>query len=327
MGTNGRGTRKTEPTRVVVLVMPGVHILDLAGAVQVFDEANDLGAGYALGFHGIAPEAKTAQGLLLAGLTPPPEPRRDDLVLLPGRRLAMLDRVDDVPVAWLRRALAAGCRVASVCSGAFALGAAGLLDGRACTTHWLLTDRLQRLYPTARVRADRLYVRDATVITSAGIAAGIDMALALVEEDHGPTLVGELARRLVVYLRRDGDREQTSVFLQYRTHDHPGVHRAQDWLVAYPDRRPTLDGLAEVAGMSPRNLSRAFKRATGVTPRGFAVKLKLRLAQDLLTGSHLGIGAIAARCGFEDRGQLRRLWKKNFGVNLVEWRRAARLGG
>jgi transcriptional regulator GlxA family with amidase domain len=152
------------------------------------------------------------------------------------------------------------------------------------------------------------------------------MALALVEEDHGPTLVGELARRLVVCLRRQGDREQTSVFLHYRAHDDPGVHRAQDWLVAYPERRPTLERLAEVAGMSPRNLSRAFKRATGVTPRGFAVKLKLRLAQDLLTGSHLGISAVAARCGFADRGQLRRLWKQHFGVNLLEWRRAALAG-
>ncbi len=306
-----------------MVVLPGVHLLDLSGPVQVFDEARDLGAEYDVRFCGVRSDAESAQGLALAKLEPLPSVDRADLVVVPGVRVRSLDRLGDVPVTWLRQAADAGCRVASVCSGAFALGAAGLLDHRRCTTHWLLIPRLRQRFPRATVVENRLYVRDGNVMTSAGIAAGIDMALALVEEDHGTSLVAELARRLVVYLRREGDREQTSVFLQYRAHEHPGVHRVQDWLIAHPERRPTLAVLAEVAGMSPRNLTRAFGRTLGLTPRTFAVKVKLQLAQDLLTGSNLGLGAVAARCGFGDTRQLRRLWKESFGVSLAEWRRAS----
>src|SRR5262249_16182939 len=140
-------------------------------------------------------------------------------------------------------------------------------------------------------------------------------------------LVGELARRLVVYLRRDGEREQTSVFLQYRAHEHPGVHRVQDWLIAHPERRPTLAVLADVAGMSPRNLARAFTRTLGLTPRAFALRVKLQFAQDLLTGSNLSLAAVAAGCGFADARQLRRLWRESFGASLAQWRRASRSAG
>jgi transcriptional regulator GlxA family with amidase domain len=216
----------------------------------------------------------------------------------------------------LRQALDRGARIASICSGAFALAHAGLLDGRACTTHWKVADRLERSYPALRVLKNRLFVRDGNVITSAGVASGIDMALSILEEDHGPLVVANVAREMVVYLRRDGDRQQTSVYLDYRTHLHPGVHRVQDFLIANPDQKASIDELAALAGMSPRNLTRAFRKATGLTLKTFANKVKVEIARNLLQSPDLTIDAIASNCGFQDSRQLRRLWRQSFGVNL-----------
>ena len=170
---------------------------------------------------------------------------------------------------------------------------------------------------------NRLYVRDGRVITSAGIAAGVDMALSLIEEDHGELMVANVAREMV-YLRRSGHEEQASIYLSHRSHIHPSVHRVQDWLTAHPDRRPSLEALARVACMSPRNLNRAFREATGLTPKVFANKLKLQVAKDFFTDPSQTVATVAARCGFGDPRQLRRLWRRNFGVSVSEWRRASR---
>jgi transcriptional regulator GlxA family with amidase domain len=307
--------------RVVVLLLPSVHILDLAGPVQAFYEANGFGARYDVTYCATAPRMRTAQGLVLADLAPLPEISSNDLVVVPGMDSSTLHSLAHVPSAWLREAHGKGADVTSVCSGAFALGVAGLLDGRACTTHWKVAERLQTLNPAARVVKNRLYVRDGNVVTSAGVAAGIDMALSLIEEHHGPLVVAQVAREMVVYLRREGEREQASVYLNYRTHLHPGVHRVQDWVIAHPEQKPTLAGLADLSGMSPRTLSRAFRRATGITPKAFANRVKVQVARDLLRTPGVSVEAVAAGCGFEDARQLRRLWKQNFGVTLSEWRR------
>jgi transcriptional regulator GlxA family with amidase domain len=310
--------------RVLVLVLPEVHLLDLAGPVQALWEANAFGGRYAIAYVGADPQVRSAQGLTLGALQALPEPCADDLVLVPGMDSGSLVRLAaHVPSAWLRRAHAAGARIASVCSGAFVLARAGLLDGRACTTHWKVAARLQREHPRARVLQNRLFVKDGRLVTSAGVASGIDMALALIEEDLGPLAVARVARELVVYLRRDGDRGQESAFLQHRTHLHPGVHRIQDFLVAHPEERPSLDELADRAGMSVRNLTRVFRRETGVTLKDFAQRVKLQVARDLLRGADLKVEAIASSCGFDDARQLRRLWRQRYGTSVSEWRRAA----
>jgi transcriptional regulator GlxA family with amidase domain len=310
--------------RVLVLVLPRVHVLDLGGPVQAFSEANGFGARYEIVFCSSGRRVGSAQGLVLEELAPLPEPRGDDLVVVPGIEAAALGHVAHVPVSWLRQAHACGARVASVCSGAFALAAAGLLNGRRCTTHWRLTERLQRLCPTARVLEDRLYVRDERVITSAGIAAGVDMALSLIEEDHGALVVANVAREMVVYMRRSGHAPQSSIYLSHRSHIHPGVHRAQDWLVAHPDRRLSVPALARVAGMSTRSLNRAFREAAGTTPKAFANKIKLQIARDFLSDPGETVTTVAARCGFEDPRQLGRLWHRQFGMSVSEWRRVSR---
>jgi len=306
--------------RVLVLLSPHVHLLDLAGPVQAFYEANQFGGQYRLVHCGPSPRVVAAQGLALADLVPLPDPEAGDLVLVPGVDSKTLDHLAHVPSAWLRRAVDAGAWVASICSGAFLLGHAGLLDGRECTTHWKLCERLQDCHPRARVRDNCLFIEDGPVLTSAGEASGIDLALALLERDHGPLLVAHVAREMVVYLRRAGEREQSSIYLDHRTHLHPGVHRVQDFLVTRPERNPSIDELGKVAGMSPRNLTRVFRRHTGVTVKAFAHKVKLQVARDLLASPELTVEAVASRCGFKDARQLRRLWRDTFGSNPTSWR-------
>jgi transcriptional regulator GlxA family with amidase domain len=313
-----------ESRRVLVLLLPQVHLLDLAGPVQTFWEANGFGAAYRISYVAALPRVTTAQGLVLADLEPLADPQPGDLVLVPGMDSTTVAGLGaHVPAEWLRTADARGARIASICSGAFALGRAGLLDGRTCTTHWKMAARLQREHPRARVVQNRLFVKDGGLVTSAGVASGIDMALSMVEDDHGPLLTARVAREMVVYLRRHGDREQQSVFLEYRTHLHPGVHRVQDWLVARPDERPSLDALAERAGMSVRNLTRVFRRETGISLKEFAHRVKLQVARDLLGSPELKVEAVASRCGFEDARQLRRLWREAYGTSVSEWRRDA----
>jgi transcriptional regulator GlxA family with amidase domain len=207
--------------RVIFALVPEVEVLDLAGPVQAFHEANHCGGAYEVHVCAVESRLRMDQGLWLSDLEPLPETGVDDLVLVPGARLAAMERIDPVLVRWLRESHRRGARLASICTGAFALGEAGLLDGRQCTTHWSRVDELQRRFPRARVLTNRLFVEDGPVITSAGIASGIDMALAIIEQGFGPLVTAAAAREMVVYIRRDGGQRQHSVYLDHRTHLHP----------------------------------------------------------------------------------------------------------
>lgn len=310
--------------RTWFFVQPRVHLLDLAGPAQVFFEANQFGGRYEIGFVGASPEAETAQGLCLSRLDPLPRVGAEDRVLVPGIDSASLDEMlatpDAVPVEWLREAAAAGAVVGSICSGGYLLAHAGLLDGRRCTTHWKLSDLFQRSYPRAQVQKNRLFVRDGNILTSAGVASGIDMALWMVEEDLGPLAAARTARELVIFLRRDPTSPQRSVYLDFRTHLHPGIHRVQDWLVAHPEASPNLGELAQRAGMSERNLTRVFRQATGITLKTFMHRLKLEVASHLLRSPQMTLERVATECGFEDPRQLRRLWKRQHGVPPSVWK-------
>lgn len=299
---------------VVFLIFPDVEILDLAGPLQVFHEANRHGADYHTRLCGPEPRVRSDQGLWLAELEPLPEVDAETIVIVPGSRLTTLDRTVGAARAWLREAYARGASVCSVCTGAFALADAGLLDGRPCTTHWSRIADLQARVPNARVLTNRLFVEDGRITTSAGIVSGVDMALAVVERDHGPVVTVAAAREMVVYLRRDGAHDQQSVYLDYRAHLHPGVHRVQDWIVAHPDARASLAELSGIAGMSARNLTRVFRQATGVSVGDFVARVRLELARDLLHDPGLTVEAVATRCGFDDARQLRRLWRRAYGT-------------
>jgi transcriptional regulator GlxA family with amidase domain len=300
---------------VIAVVLPEVEILDLAGPLQAFHEANRCGAEYRIRTCGIVPRVRSEQGVWLSDLEPLPEPTAGDLVLVPGVRLASMGVEAARAAGWIRRAHDAGAQIASVCTGAFVLADAGLLGGRQCTTHWSRVDDLARRAPTAQVLRNRLFVRDGRITTSAGIASGIDMALWLVEEGWGPLVAGATAREMVVYLRRDSAHGQRSVYLEYRTHLHPGVHRVQDWLVTHPAEPATLAVLGRVAAMSPRNLTRAFRRATGISVQQFRSTVRLELARNLLNDPGLTVDGVAHQCGFDSARQLRRLWREAYGTS------------
>jgi transcriptional regulator GlxA family with amidase domain len=308
------------PTRVYVLLLPDVHLLDLAGPVQVFYEANGFGAHYEIAHCGATPSIRSAQGLMLSELAALPEVGGGDTVLVPGIESSTIDRLRAVPVTWLRQAADRGARIASICSGAYALAQAGLLDGRECTTHWKVADRLQDEFPSVRLIKNRLFVKHKNIVTSAGVVSGIDMALSLVMDDHGPGMVAKVAREMVVYLRRTGERQQVSPYLDYRTHLHDGIHRVQDFVVTHPDRNPSLGELARIAAMSPRNLTRLFREATGITIKTYCGRVKVQVAQDLLRDRRLTLENVAASCGFKDPRQFRRLWKQTLGGNPSQWR-------
>lgn len=300
------------PRRVVFALFPGCEVMDVAGPLQAFHEAAGFGVPYEIVQAAATPTVRTAQGLEFGGLVPFPDVGPDDRVIVPGYTLADT-RPPAALVAWVRRAAKAGAEVCSVCTGTFVLGEAGLLDGRRCTTHWKRVRELQRRFPRATVVGDRLFVEDGPVTSSAGIASGIDMALALLERDGGPVLASSVAREMVVYMRRDGSHAQESVYLDYQTHLSPGVHVVQQHLVAHPESSERLGELARMAGMSERTLTRAFRLATGISVRAYRERLRLERARDLMRNPTMTMDAIASACGYADARQLRRLWSARRG--------------
>lgn len=291
---------------MIFVLLPEVEILDFAGPLQALSDANRGRQRYRIRICATRPRIESHQGVVLSDLEPLPEITGDALVVVPGMPYRATEKIERKVTRWIAQAARAGAHIASVCTGAFVLGEAGLLDGRRCTTHWSRTAELAQRYPCARVLEDRLYVTDGEVTTSAGIASGIDMALAFIEQADGPIVAAEVAREMVVYLRRDGAQEQRSVYLDYRTHLHPGVHRVQDWIVQNPATRATLDTLAGIAGMSPRSLTRTFRGATGISVLAFTTRVRLELARTLLHDPGLSMDAVAQKCGMSAR-QLRRL--------------------
>ena len=296
--------------RTVLFVVPTrVHLLDLAGPAQVFSTATDIGACHRLRYVGAEPTARSHQGVTLQVETSWPVLDVDDLVVVPGRRAG-----DGSPGSGLGRDLLSriaehhdrGGRVASVCSGAFALAEAGLLDKRRATTHHQVQDALARRYPSVHVVRDVLYVIDGRIATSAGIASGIDLALHLLTSVHGPALAARVARSMVVPLRRNGWDPQHSPMLRYRNHLADVVHRVQDVI----DERFTgplpLAELAAAVGVSARTVTRLFLGATGVTPLRYQQELRIERAQQLADAGWTW-DAAAREVGFSNARMLRRL--------------------
>lgn len=309
--------------RVVFLLLPDLEILDLAGPLQVLHEANGYGSDFDIQLCSSSKTLLVTERVLLGDLQPLLEVAAADLVIIPGVPFASLKKVDRATVDWVKQAYDRDATICSICTGAFVLGRAGLLDGRQCTTHWNRIEELQRQFPRAKVVTNRLFVEDGPITTSAGMTAGIDLTLSIVEKQYGPRQAAAVAREMVVYIRRDGSHQQDSVYLDYRAHMNPGVHRVQDLLISQPERRQTLRELASVGNMSERNLTRVFRQTTGISIGEYVAKLRVELASSLLADPQLSLEAIAGRCGFESGRQLRRTWKKVFGLPASHFRRSA----
>ena len=304
--------------RVVFLLIPRLHLLDLAGPAQVFSTAGQLRPGYRLSYVAEAEEVLSAQGLPLRAEVDLPALTSDDLIVIPGWRAPALRSTGPVGPAvldWVRTHHAGGGTVASVCAGADVLGRAGLLDGRRCTTHHDLQDELARRYPRASVVRNVLYTVDERVATSAGIASGTDLALHLLAVRHGPGLAAQVAREMVVYARRNGDEPQVSALLRYRSHLSDTVHRVQDLIDARFAEPLPLAELTACAGVSERTLTRLFERATGRTPLRYQQLLRVERAEYLIDqGSTVESAAHAV--GFADARMLRRLRAREDRVPL-----------
>ncbi|MCG5211777.1 DJ-1/PfpI family protein [Streptosporangium soli] len=294
-------------TKVVFLLLPRLHLLDLAGPAQVFSTAADL--GYELCYVGEQEDVPTAQSVSLRADTVWPRMEPGDIVLVPGWRAVTLRDYGAIREPTLQRLSdhhAAGGTVTSVCAGAEALGQAGLLNGRRCTTHHGLQEELAVRYPRATVVRDVLYVADDRVMTSAGIASGIDLALHIVATRHGPGTAARIAREMVVYARRNGDEQQASAMLRHRSHLSDAVHRTQDLIDSRFADRLLLTDLATASGVSERTLTRLFGQATGMTPLRYQTVLRLERAEHLI-GQGVTIDSAARAVGFQDARMLRRL--------------------
>jgi transcriptional regulator GlxA family with amidase domain len=297
--------------RVIFFIASQTHILDLAGPVQVFYESAEYGHPYEIIYLSDQPEKACSSGLMIGQLQHINDVhiRQDDIIFIPGFQL----QADNQALRdWLIHIAHAGATLCSVCTGSFALAAAGILDGHGCTTHWKYTQRLQEEYPETKVFTNRLFVKSGNIYTSAGITTGIDLALFIIEERHGPAFAWQLAAELVVYIRRDGDDSQQSVYLRYRRHINNHIHQVQDYIIHHLDQKLSLDVLAALVHTGSRNLTRMFKAATGITIGQYIDSLRVEKAVNLLKEKNK-VAIVAQQCGFKSVVQLRTMVKKYTG--------------
>jgi transcriptional regulator GlxA family with amidase domain len=301
--------------KLAFIVPPNVELLDLAGPVQVFTEAKQQGLDAAIEFYSYHDGNTSTSGIAFGKIKNYKESnlKAGDFVFVPGTDHDYLHSVqfsaEKSFFRWIAQCADSEVNTCSICTGAFFLGEAGLLDGRECTTHWRRTDELKSRFPKANVLADILYVKSDNIYTSAGISAGIDLALAILESLKGPHFVHKVARGLVVYHRRDPSHSQKSIYLDFRNHINPKIHEVQDFLITHLAKENSIEALAEMVAMSPRNLSRVFKESTGLTIVEYLTGLRKETAKTLLNNPDYTIDYIASQCGYKSARQLQRILK------------------
>ncbi|HEY0715213.1 MAG TPA: GlxA family transcriptional regulator [Polyangia bacterium] len=312
--------------RVWFLVLPRTGLLNIAGPWEVLGHANEvLGhTAYELEAWGLdAPTTSTRHGLVLGGLRRLPArcARLPDIAIVAGASAREPLPSDQMPIVpWLRRHKARIPTLVSICTGSFVLGAAGVLDGRRATTHWLHLEDLRRRCPAAHVVDDGIYVKDGNVWTSAGITAGIDLALALVEEHHGHQVAMKVAKRLVLFLRRSGHQAQFSGALRRQEKEPPRMHDIASFVVEHVDQPLPVERVAAGVGMSPRSLSRWCRAHLDESPAELVRRLRIDEARRLLEETALPLKDIGARTGLGDASTLWRAFTHHLGVTPAAYR-------
>jgi transcriptional regulator GlxA family with amidase domain len=314
------------PRTVGLVVFPDFQLLDAAGPISAFELAGREAGSQAYRVRLVAalagPVASSSGVMLIA--EPLGSPAGIDTLLVAGGLGAHDSEPHDALLPWLRQASAKARRVASVCTGAYLLAASGLLDGRRATTHWRYAAELARQYPTIRVEPDRIFVRDGNVWTSAGITAGIDLALAMIAEDLGEAVAKRTAQRLVVYHRRPGGQSQFSALLELGRPDGR-FGGLLGWTREHLGEVLPVERLAERAAMSPRHFARAFAAETGMTPAKAIEHLRLEAARSQVEEGHDPIDRVAEMTGFRDPERMRRAFIRAFGQPPQALRRAAKV--
>ncbi len=308
-----------------MVVYAGAMALDITGPIEVFDIANRLLDPGAFPYRielvsADAPLVRTSSGVSVGAQPLEAGQGPVDTLLVPGGWSVGEALRDQALVSWIGAAAARSRRVASVCGGSFLLAEAGLLDGRRATTHWAYSETMARRYPAVTVDAEPIFVWDGPFVTSAGVSTGIDMALALVEADHGAALALETARFLVLFLKRHGGQSQFSAMLDAQLADHPPIRTAQEWILENLHNPLPVAEMAERANMSPRNFARVFRREVGTTPGQYVQRTRIARARELLETTDLPIGQIAGRCGFGAPETFFRSFGRTLGLTPKEYR-------
>jgi transcriptional regulator GlxA family with amidase domain len=330
-----RPSRAAVPQRlVVVLAFEAVQLLDVAGPVQTFASTNEIAKEtrdspyrvVVVSRRGGPVRSSAGLPLLTRSIAAAIGPAGIDTLIIPGGP-GVHDALKDPPtVAWIRRQAASVRRIASVCTGAFLLAEAGVLAGRRATTHWKSCTRLQQHYPDIRVDPDSIYVREDRVWTSAGVTAGIDLSLALVQEDLGRKIAMRVARHLVMFLNRPGGQSQFSASLEAQAAAADGNapnHFAplHGWIAEHLADDLRVERLAEQAGMSPRTFARIYAAKMGMTPARMIEKIRIEAVRRILEETDAPIKRVAAMCGFGQEERLRRAFARQVGTTPAEYRR------
>jgi transcriptional regulator GlxA family with amidase domain len=313
---------------ICFLLLPNVHLLDLSGPAQVFYEASKIGAHPVnIIYTGTKEKIISEQGLVLSDirLLKDTSLKAGDFIFIPGVdfntfKEGKLGKDIRETRQWLLYYYSKGVCIASICSGALILAETGMLDGKKCTSHWKCIDYLKERYPQINVQSDQLFVKDHNIYTSAGMTSGIDMSLSIIEDQFGPLLSARVAREIVVYMRRNNMDRQQTIYLDYKTHFNPSIHRVQDHIISHPSKNFTLEELSHISNTSVRNLTRLFKTTTGHTIVEFKNAIKLELARTLINNPEYTVEKIANLCGFENSRHLRRVWKKRLGESPKAFR-------
>jgi transcriptional regulator GlxA family with amidase domain len=333
-GERLRHVQEWPTRRISILTLPRVHLMNLAGPLDVFARASQAltragkrdSPAYEIELLTMddLPLA-TASGLALLGGRPWTQASGPiDTLLVVAGTSGVDSAIAPELLAWLRASANVIRRIGSVCSGAFALAAAGILDGRRATTHWKLAEKLARRHPQVSVDADKIFIQDGNVWTSAGVSTGADLALAMVEEDHGYALALEIARHMVLFLRRPGGQSQFSSQLAAQAADLQPIRELIAWISEHLDADLSVPVLAKRAGMSARNFSRVFSQQVGTTPARFVTRLRLQAAKVRLEATADNVETIASRAGFGDGETLRRQLRLEAGATPRLYR--ARVG-
>lgn len=306
-----------QKTKFVFLVLPHVHLMDLAGPDQVILEAIGYGAPFEIEYCSIGKNLFTSSILPFGKLKhfSKVKMRANDFLIIPGAELAYIlsdkFKANQSLFNWIRNCKDRNIKICSICSGAFVLAESGILNGKECTTHWKRTNELQQLYPETKVIENVLFTEDGDIYTSAGIASGIDLALYIVEKMKGEYFAHKVARELVIYSRRSGNQKQQSELLNFRNHIHSGIHKVQDWLQENLDKKASLVDLAEIACMSDRSLTRIFKKETSLTVNEYITLLRKEKIGQLSKNPDNSRSVIAKQCGLKSEKQVSRILKKN----------------
>ena len=310
---------------VALIVFPGVQALDVTGPMDVFAEANVFlppDKQYRLEVLGLETGLlRCSNGLSIQAHRHFTEARSSyDLVLCTGGPALPGEDFGTDFYTWLRKLCRQSRRFGSICNGALMLARTGLLDGRRVTTHWSDVATLARLCPGAVLEADRLYVQDDNLYTSAGVTAGIDLSLYVLSQDHGPQVALDVARRLVVFTQRSGGQSQFSPFLTAAAHTDSPVAAVQRFVLENLRTDLTIAELSQAAAMSPRNFSRVFARETGITPAQFVEGARVDAARAMLENTSLALKTVAYECGFRDAHHMRSVFMRRLGVSPQQFR-------